>query len=63
MKSSENSLFNFLLHDWHPFCLRVLEAISGTSKITEHIVSTVVQKNIFHLHEEDKMSPVRTESI
>lgn len=63
VKSSENSLFDFLLNDWHPLCLRVLEAISGTSKITEHVVSPVVQKNIFHLCEEDKMRRVRTGSI
>ena len=60
--AQKNSLFDFLLHHWHPLCLRVLEAVSGTSKITQHVVSPVVQKNIFHLHEGDKIRPVRTDS-
>lgn len=60
--AQKNSLFDFLLHHWHPLCLRVLEAVSGTSKITQHVVSPVVQKNIFHLHEGYKIRPVRTDS-
>lgn len=48
-KRSGGSLFDFLLHDWHPVCLRVLEAVRCTSKIAEHVVSPVMQKNILHL--------------
>lgn len=58
LKWSENSLFDFLLNNWHTVCLRVLEAISSTSEITKDIVSSVMQKNIFHLYEEDEVRPV-----
>lgn len=58
LKWSENSLFDFLLHDWYTVCLRVLESISSTSKITKNIVPSVMQKNIFHLYEEDEVRPV-----
>lgn len=55
-ENSENWLLDFLLHHWHSLRLRVLESIGCASKITEHIVSSVMQKNIFHLCEKQKTS-------
>lgn len=55
-ENSENWLLDFLLHHWHSLRLGVLESIGCASKITEHIMSSVMQKNIFHLCEKQKTS-------
>lgn len=52
--NSENWLLDFLLHHWHSLHLRVLESIDCTSKITEHVVSSIVQENVFHLCEKQR---------
>lgn len=52
---NQNLLFDFLFYNCYPLSLRVLEAVGCTSKVTEHVVPSVMEKNIFHLYKEEKM--------
>lgn len=48
-KKKKHLLFDLFFYRIHPFCLRVLEFVSGTSKVTQDIVATVMQQDIFNL--------------
>lgn len=58
-KEKAHLLFDLLLYRIHPFCLRILEFVSSTSKVTQDIVPTIVQQDVFNL----KASQTNTESL
>lgn len=44
-------LFNFFFYYINSIFLRIEKLISGTAKVTKHIISGIIQQNIFYLKE------------
>lgn len=42
-------LFDLLLHGGHSFSLWALELVSCAAKVTQHIMTLVVQEDVLHL--------------
>ena len=48
-KIYKNLLFNFFFYYINSIFLRIEKFISGTAKVTKHIISSIIQQNIFYL--------------
>lgn len=46
---NRDKLFDLFLHASHSFSLRVLKLVSGAAKVTQHIMTLVMQEDILHL--------------
>lgn len=44
-----NSLFDFVLHHSDALSLWILELVGGATKVTKHVVTSVMQQDILHL--------------
>lgn len=44
-----HKLFDLFLHGSHPFSLWALELVSGAAKVTQHIMTLVMQEDVLHL--------------
>lgn len=44
-----HKLFDLFLDGGHSFSLRALELVSGAAKVTQHIMTLVMQEDVLHL--------------
>lgn len=44
-----HKLFDLFLHGGHSFSLWALELVSGAAKVTQHIMTLVMQEDVLHL--------------
>lgn len=44
-----HKLLDLFLHDGHSFRLRALELVGGAAKVTQHIMTLVMQEDVLHL--------------
>lgn len=52
-KTGRELLFDFVFHNSHSFSLRVLKLHGGAAEITQHIVSPIMEEDVFHLQSQD----------
>lgn len=48
-------LFNFFLYYINSIFLRIEKFISGAAKVTKHVISSIIQQNIFYLKKRKSM--------